>query len=434
MKNTMDAHPPPSSRLTQPGAYSAVLALFWTVAVALSIAVNLAGNKREMVSIAENIARASIDKDLLFREWVAMHGGIYVPVSDATVPNPHIPHAIVPERDITTPSGRRLTFVNPAYLTRQIYDLSQKSKHISGRITSLKPLSPQNKPDAWEAHALQSFEKGRREFSMLVPEGNERYLRLMRPLMTEESCLPCHQHQGYKTGDVRGGISIKLPMRLFETAIHKQTGLLWAGHVTLWFLGLAGLYAGYRGLTRRTGERDRAEKELHRVNAILESKAETDFLTGIANRRKFLAVLETEIIEAKRYGIPLAVIFFDIDHFKRINDDHGHQAGDQVLRELAHVVGNTIRHTDIFARFGGEEFTILVHDNDVRTGRDLAEKIRQNIERHEFPATGAVTCSFGVAQFYEDDCVETIIKRADEAMYAAKQLGRNRVETRCDYR
>lgn len=102
------------------------------------------------------------------------------------------------------------------------------------------------------------------------------------------------------------------------------------------------------------------------------------------------------------------------------------------MRELSSIVTGMIRQTDIFARFGGEEFVILVHNNDVRTGRGLAEKIRSGVEQHSFPQIRTVTCSFGVAQFYPDDTAETFIKRADDAMYAAKLAGRNRVETRCD--
>lgn len=128
----------------------------------------------------------------------------------------------------------------------------------------------------------------------------------------------------------------------------------------------------------------------------------------------------------------MALIFFDIDHFKRINDTYGHEAGDSVLQELSNIVSSMIRQTDIFARFGGEEFVILVHNNDIRTGRELADKIRSQIERHSFLQWGTVTCSFGVTQFHPDDTAERIIKRADDAMYAAKQAGRNRVEICCE--
>lgn len=423
-----------SRRFIQPKTYSVLLAVFWTAVVAVSMLVTLSSHNKEMVSIAKNVARAYIDKDLLFRDWVAQHGGIYVQITDTTPPNPLILPAIVPEREITTPSGKRLTFVNPAYLTRQLYDFAKKEKHISGHITSLDPLSPQNIPDAWETLALHSFARGTQEFSEVVTASGQRSMRLMRPLLTEESCLPCHGEQGYKTGDIRGGISVELPMTLFEPAMQRQVGLSLIGHGVMWLFGLAGLSAGYCGLKRRTAERDRAEEELRRVNALLEDQATTDFLTGIANRRRFLELLEADIREAKRYGTPLALIFFDIDRFKAINDNFGHETGDLALRELAGVVRSAIRQTDILARFGGEEFTILVRNNDIATGLHLAEKIRGIVELHDFPVVHSLTCSFGVSRYCPDDTAEDLINRADDALYAAKRGGRNRVETGYDRR
>jgi len=419
------------SRITQPGTYSLLLACGWTFVVAVSLITINSVYRQEIVTIAQNVARAYIDKDILYRNWNAFHGGIYVVTDRGVPPNPFYPPT-VKERDVITPSRRHLTLVNPAYMTRQIYEIAQKEHKISGRITSLKPLRPENKADAWETSALLDFERGEQEVSSVVTEEHIRYMRLMRLLVTEESCLPCHVHQGYKKGDIRGGISIKLPMVLFESAMQKQFELLWAGHGIMWLLGLTGLYVGYKGLRRRTEERDLAEEELRRANVNLENLATTDSLTGICNRRKFLELLQAKILEAKRYDMSLALIFFDIDHFKLVNDTYGHETGDRVLQELARIVTGMIRQTDIFARFGGEEFVILVHNNDVRTGLELAEKIMSCVRQHSFPQMGSVTCSFGVAQFYPDDTAETFIKRADDAMYAAKQAGRNRVETHCD--
>lgn len=419
------------SRFFLPANYSLFLAFVWTCVIAISLLTSIIVHRQEIITITQNVARAYIEKDILYRRWNALHGGVYVVADKGIEPNPYLP-ATVLERDVTTPSGRHLTLVNPAYMTRQIYELAQKENKIAARITSLNPLRPENKSDDWESAALQAFESGKQEVSSLVSEDDKSYIRLMRPLVTEESCLACHAHQGYKIGDIRGGISIRLPMMHFEPVMHQEIGFLWVGHGILWLMGLTGLYVGYSGLRRRTEERDLAEEELKRVNTILESQATTDSLTGINNRRKFLEVLQAKLLEAKRYGMPLALIFFDIDHFKQINDSYGHETGDSVLQELSLVVSSMIRQTDIFARFGGEEFVILVHNNDLGTGRYLADKIRLHIEQHPFPQCGTVTCSFGVTQYQLDDTAEKIIKRADDAMYAAKQKGRNRVEICCD--
>lgn len=409
--------------------YSLLLALVWTLVFGLSVAANLLSLRRETSAIAQNIARAYIDKDILYRNWNALHGGVYVPLNQGLAPNPYYP-ATMPEREVVTPSGRVLTFVNPAYMMRQIYELAQKENQISGHLTSLKPLRPQNGPSEWETQALRAFERGETEVSSTIREGNQSYLLLMRPLITEESCLQCHAQQGYRKGDVRGGISIKLPMELVQPGLRQQYIMVLAAHGGLWLLGLGGLYGGYRDLRRRTEERDRALEELTRVNALLEDQATIDPVTGTFNRRKFTELLQARLEEFKRYRIPVVLVFFDVDHFKSINDCYGHETGDMVLAQLALVVGSMIRKTDVVARYGGEEFVILLHHNDVYSVRNLIEKVRCRVESHRFPEVGRVTCSFGMTQFQPDDTPESVVRRADQAMYAAKGSGRNRVETR----
>lgn len=166
--------------------------------------------------------------------------------------------------------------------------------------------------------------------------------------------------------------------------------------------------------------RKEAEEELKALATI-------DSLTGIYNRRKFEESLEIETQRAVRYKIPISLIEVDIDYFKNINDTYGHLAGDTVLIEITKLVSQNIRDVDVFARWGGEEFMILVSHNDIEGARVLAEKLRTILERHRIAGIGAVTCSFGAAQFKEGDTVDTFLKRTDDALYEAKQGGRNRV-------
>jgi len=156
--------------------------------------------------------------------------------------------------------------------------------------------------------------------------------------------------------------------------------------------------------------------------------SETDPLTGIYNKGKFNQVLEEELKKVKRYGRPLGVILFDIDHFKKINDTYGHQVGDYVLKTIAKLVKENIRDTDTFARWGGEEFVILAPETDLNGLKTLAEKLRKIIENHDFEPVKKVTSSFGITEAVPEDTTDTVIKRADEALYLAKERGRNRVE------
>jgi diguanylate cyclase (GGDEF)-like protein len=164
------------------------------------------------------------------------------------------------------------------------------------------------------------------------------------------------------------------------------------------------------------------------MQAELERLATTDTLTGIHNRRAFDEQLALELIRARRYGNKLALILLDIDHFKRINDRHGHQTGDRVLVDLARVVGGRLRASKVFARWGGEEFVVLAPNTDAEDAAHLAEEIRARVEAHDFPQVGRVTVSLGVTQYAPDDTTDRLWKRADTALYRAKAGGRNRVE------
>lgn len=169
------------------------------------------------------------------------------------------------------------------------------------------------------------------------------------------------------------------------------------------------------------------DKLIQERTAELQQLASTDVLTGTYNRRHFNEVLQAELAQAKRYTKPLSLILFDIDHFKKINDTYGHQVGDDVLHKLAELVSGSIRDADIFARWGGEEFTILITDNESLSSHRLAEKLRELIESYPFADIGKVTCSFGVTEYQAGDDLKSIIKRADDNLYRAKGEGRNRV-------
>ncbi len=158
-----------------------------------------------------------------------------------------------------------------------------------------------------------------------------------------------------------------------------------------------------------------------------ETRANYDALTKIYNRRRFLELLTHGIDTAKRLQIDLSIIFFDIDHFKKINDTFGHNTGDDVLRGLSSLIAGAIRRNDIFARWGGEEFLILLESTNLENAAKLAEKLRRTIMEYEFPEVKKVTCSFGVSSYAPDESGETFINRADSALYRAKESGRNRV-------
>src|SRR4030042_2353858 len=186
-------------RFSRPQRYAWGLVAIWTLVIFGSLVWILVDHDRGIQDLALNTARVNFEKDVLCRRWGADHGGVYVPATAATQPNPYL--AEIPERDVFTPSGRLLTLINPAYMTRQLYDLAQQNKTgIQGHITSLRPINPINAPDAWETEALKAMEHGQREIFSIVDWKGQPFLRLMRPFPTEKTCLKCHARHGYKEG------------------------------------------------------------------------------------------------------------------------------------------------------------------------------------------------------------------------------------------
>lgn len=158
----------------------------------------------------------------------------------------------------------------------------------------------------------------------------------------------------------------------------------------------------------------------------LEHLVVTDRLTGVGNRRAFDQQIELETSRSKRYGIPVSIIIFDIDHFKEVNDQYGHAVGDRVLIVLARRVASHLRDTDSIARWGGEEFCIIAPCTPITGAAVLAESIRRRVAEEPFEIAGQITVSLGVAQLLPGEPVAEWISRADKNLYEAKQQGRNR--------
>lgn len=169
-----------------------------------------------------------------------------------------------------------------------------------------------------------------------------------------------------------------------------------------------------------TTELEEANRELKRVSGI-------DKLTQINNRLKLDEVLEYELSISTRYGTDLSMLIFDIDLFKEVNDHFGHLVGDLVLMQLANILKSGVRESDTVGRWGGEEFLAILPQTSLEDARKVAEKIRASIEKADFPEAGHITCSVGVASFYEGDDSEMLLSRADVALYHAKSGGRNQV-------
>ncbi|MHB8123454.1 MAG: c-type heme family protein [Desulfuromonadaceae bacterium] len=249
-----------------------ILIACWTLLIAISWFWNFHAERTVLHKVALAQAQALIERDAQYRRWGASHGGVYVPVTPQSPPNPRLSH--IPERDIITPSGKQLTLVNPAYMARQVNEHAKADSPSIRRahITSLKPLRPENTPDAWEEAVLRSFEHEMHDVSAIVTMDKKQYLRLMTPLLTEQPCLKCHAFQGYRAGSVRGGVSVSVPLQPLIDASRGQTVGSIAFHGVIWLLGLGVSSLGARQLARSARAQKQVERELQQQTAQLEEE------------------------------------------------------------------------------------------------------------------------------------------------------------------
>ncbi len=260
------------------------MALLWTGLVLILAAWHHHRFRDQHYELARVHARATHTKDLIYRQWNAHHGGVYVPITDTLRPNPYLD---VPHRDVETLSGQKLTLVNPAYMTRQVHEFDASNNEITAHITSLKPINPVNGPDKWERRALEAFEQG--EVEVASPEELEGrpVVRLMRPLATKTSCLKCHQKQGYAEGDIRGGISVAVPIEPIMAARESEFAAALFGYSTVWGLGILGLSMAWKALSRSVDLLEQTNSQLSRQRQIAEEAANV--------RSLFLANMSHEI-------------------------------------------------------------------------------------------------------------------------------------------
>jgi PAS domain S-box-containing protein len=360
--------------------YILPLVIGWTVLMLVSLSWNYRVTRLNNIEKARLVARSFYDLTIEFRRWGSLHGGVYVPVTDTLQPNPYL---IVEERDITTTTGRKLTLVNPAWMTRQVFELisRQSSLPIISHLTSLKYVNPVNRPDTWEEQALKEFERGLQEQSSETVIQNEPYMRIMRPFKTEGPCLKCHGHQGYKIGDIRGGISIAVPLRPHFEAEAKEQKAILLSHVFFWFIGTGGIMLFFRNIQRHQQQIIESEEK---YRMLFESNPHPMWVYDL-DTLKFLTVNDAAV---EHYGYSrdefLAMTIRDIrpaediipllDNISRVTTGmdkagvwrHRKKDGTVIQTEItSHVVD-----------FGGRRGEIVMA-NDVTNSLKLEDQLRQ---------------------------------------------------------
>jgi hypothetical protein len=246
--------------------YLGIISLFLVGMVLTSLSVTMRKASSQYEELGSAIGRSFFQEIAAAHSWNARHGGVYVPETETFRPNPRLD---VPNRDVTTTGGLKLTLVNPAYMTRLISDLLKREEGIQLHITSLRPVNPDNDPDPWERRALEKFEKGKAEEAGLVGTGDQTFFRYMAPLKTGAACLKCHANDGYREGDIRGGISISFSDAPFLTALRADRGRLALSHTLFGMMGLVIIFFLGRKLSGEIREHAESLSRINRLEKLL---------------------------------------------------------------------------------------------------------------------------------------------------------------------
>ncbi|MCW9035324.1 MAG: ATP-binding protein [Alphaproteobacteria bacterium] len=239
--------------------------LIWTMIIAGSLFWGVHQSNQHALDLAHKEAIALFNKDQGFRLWGTKHGGVYVPISERTQPSPYLDH--VEERDITTPSGKKLTLMNPAFMVRQLMEDYDDLYGIKGKITGKVVIRPGNKPDDWEENALDKLEEGAEEVLEMTDIDGTPYLRLMRPMFMKEGCLKCHGGLGIEVGELRGGVNVSVPIAPYLKVSSDAKLTLWISHLLIWGLGIGGIGLGARQVSGHI-------LEVRKLNEALEQRVD----------------------------------------------------------------------------------------------------------------------------------------------------------------
>ena len=369
----------------------------------------------------EHEARAFFKEIVQTRHWIISQEGVYVKKKPGMRVDPMLDRIPGLKTSITDKSGATYLLRNHAAVTQMISDLATEDRQFGLHITSLDPLNPLNVPDSFEREALKKFETGSTEISTFIKTPSGVLYRYIAPLTTQKECLRCHSHQGYELGDIRGGISISIPADHITQEI-KNT-LLYTIISAIAVLALLLSVIIYISL--------HFIKDLDRSEQKLVELATTDSLTSLLNRREGIRRFQQEISHSIRAKTSMSVIIIDIDLFKKINDNYGHVAGDQAIKLVSSILVKTLRNYDVICRYGGEEFLIVLPTTDLKKAVETAERLRKALESKPINTEGAsfnLTISLGVSALKHGDSLDGLVYRADNALYIAKQEGRNQVQ------
>jgi len=368
-------------------------------------------------------ARAFFEEIVKTRLWIIKQEGVYVKMRPGMRVDPALAKIPGLKTVITDQAGDKYLLRSHAAITNMISELGQEERLFGIKITSLHPSNQMNTPDSFERISMERFDIDTEEIYQFDETPGGILFRYIAPLITKEECIKCHGAQGYDIGDIRGAISITIPANaiakeMTETKVYTVISAI----VLLSLLITVIIYISQHFI-----------KDLKISEDRLFELATTDSLTGLLNRGEGIRRFQQEISHSLRTGQPLSIIIIDIDYFKKINDNFGHQVGDKVIQLIARTILSTLRNYDTICRYGGEEFLVILPSTDLDKAIETAERLRKTVEKtksseQEHGAEVILTISLGVSALQPGDSLDGLVYRADNALYIAKEEGRNQVQ------
>jgi diguanylate cyclase (GGDEF)-like protein len=370
-------------------------------------------------------ARAHAREFNAVRAYVQGFTGIYVPASKDTTVNPHLKgiEGVIPQ--MVGPKGKQYVLQNAPIVASQVSRILEKDdtgEVVRMRMLALKPLNPDNEPTGFALTALKKLQGGAKEVHGFGRSGGTDVFRYALGVPANKRCGKCHENLKGKTKGVVG-------LTMVEMDVTRP--LQYVGRSRSWTAGVIGavilisIIVVYVFITRVLAGMYRAQTQVYEM-------ARKDGLTGLASRHVGLSALERELDRALRQRLSLACCVIDLDDFKRVNDDLGHNVGDRVLEAVGHAIAENMRSYDVAARVGGEEFLLVVPGVDASEARYIGNRIREQVADVSSTIDGlerTVTCTVGIAILdpFASESAREIFVRADEALLMAKRERKDRV-------
>lgn len=369
--------------------YILLVGIFWSLLCFAALLSHFRDDYQQAITSAQIRGRTMLERDVLYRNWSSSHGGVYVPVTSSSLPNPYLD--FLPERDIETRDGRQLTLINPSYMTRLVFEQDNQFSETISKITSLKYLNPDNAPDSWERKALLQFDKGSEFVSNVVEIEGRSFVRIIRFLNVEPSCLKCHANQGYKLGEVRGGLSISIPFESFWTRSWQHNIVSIGLFCLLWFAGMVIVLLLGRKLQAQTRNVIESEHLRDHAEMSLDFLSYHDRRTNLPNRFKFEKHLHELFPLVETPDDLVVVTILELRNFKQIIDNFDHPVSDTLFKLMAERLVVLLSPEDSVAMFGEDR---LLFSYTCKDGKPFDENLMQQIcnaaskplilEDHEF--------------------------------------------------